>query len=41
MFKVRKGLRFDVRGLRTLSSSRLIEVQAPTSFDTELELEGD
>ena len=41
LFEVREGLRFDSRGLRTLSSSRLIEVQAPTSLDTELELEGD
>ena len=41
LFEVRGGLRFDERGLRTLSSSRLIEVQAPTSLDTELELEGD
>ena len=41
LFEVREGLRFDVRGLRTLSSSRLIKVQAPTSLDTELELEGD
>ena len=41
LFEVREGLRFESRGLRTLSSSRLIEVQAPTSLDTELELEGD
>ena len=41
LFEVREGLWFDERGLRTLSSSRLIEVQAPTSLDTELDLEGD
>ena len=41
LFEVREGLRFDVRGLRTLSSSRLIEVQAPTSLDTDLDVESD
>ena len=41
LFEVRGGLRFDERGLRTLSSSRLIEVQAPTSLDTDLAVESD
>ena len=41
LFEAREGLRFDLRGLRTLSSSRLIKMQAPTSLHTELELEGD
>ena len=41
LLEVRGGLRFDERGLRTLSSSRLIESQVPTSLDTELELESD
>ena len=41
LFEVREGLRFDSRGLRTLSSSRLIEVQAPTSLDTDLDVESD
>ncbi len=41
LFEVREGLRFDERGLRTLSSSRLIASQVPTSLDTELELIGD
>ena len=41
LFEVRGGLRFDERGLRTLSSSRLIEVQAPTSSDTDLDVESD
>ena len=40
LFEVRGGLRFDERGLRTLSSSRLIELQVPTSLDTELEVIG-
>ena len=33
LFEVRGGLRFDERGLRTLSSSRLIASQVPTSLD--------
>ena len=33
-------MRFDERGLRTLSSSRLIESQLQTSLDTELEVIG-
>ena len=41
LFEVREGLRFDSRGLRTLSSSRLIEVQAPTSLYTDLDVESD
>ena len=41
LFEVREGLRFDVRGLRTPSSSSPIEVQAPTSLDTEVDLAGD
>ena len=40
LFEVRGGLRFNERGLRTLSSSRLIELQVPTSLDTELEVIG-
>ena len=41
LFEVREGCRFDERGLRTLSSSRLIKPQAQTSLDTELDLDGD
>ena len=41
LFEVREGLRFDSRGLRTLSSSKWMKSEAPTSLETELDLDGD
>ena len=38
LFEVREGCRFDERGLRTLSSSKWMKSEVPTSLETELDL---
>ena len=40
LLEVREGLRFDSRGLRTLSSSKWMKSEGPTSLETELDLIG-
>ena len=40
-FEVREGLRFDSRALRTLSSSKWMKSEAPTSLETNLEVKSD
>ena len=41
LFEVREGLRFDSRGLRTLSSLNWMKSEGPTSLETELEAQSD
>ena len=41
LFEVREGLRFDSRGLRTLSSSKWMKFEGPTSLETDLDVESD
>ena len=41
LFEVRGGLRFDSRALRTLSSSKWMKSEAPTSLKTNLEVKSD
>ena len=41
LFEVREGLRFDSRGLRTLSSSKWMKSEGPTSLETDLDVESD
>ena len=41
LFEVREGLRFDERGLRTLSSSRLAKLEVLTKSEAERDLAGD
>ena len=40
-FEVREGLRFDSRALRTLSSSKWMKSEAPTSLETNLDVKSD